>query len=66
MTKVEWERELVGVQVGEASILCEMEGYVLRVIEDDGVELEQDADHNATRVNVQVDNDIVVGVESVS
>jgi hypothetical protein len=65
MTRLEWEEELMGELVGPASIICEMEGRVLRVVKDDGHELEiEDVDDNT--VDVELDSNVVVGVVSVS
>lgn len=55
-----WSKELIGTGIGEASILCEQSNYVLRVVKMDGKDLEMNADHSITRVNVEVDKNNLV------
>lgn len=61
LTRLDWEEELMGVHVGEAAIICEQEGRVLRVVREDGVDLEIDEVDDET-VDVELDSDIVIGV----
>ena len=63
-TRLQWEEELMGFHVGEASIICEVEGFVLRVVKEDNIELTINPVTEPV-VNVELDRNIVIGVESV-